>query len=311
MKKYFILAAAALTLAACSNEESDNRVDNNVIRLTANMGEPTLTRAEVSIQSTAFDENELVKIEITPNGGSMSAKVYKAGAASSNVNGLTVNTGDAFTWPASGTVGIKAFYPSSVGSSTTSFTVSTDQSTAGSATGATDAEKGYKGSDLMYATPIASQAKQSDAVGLTFNHALTKIIVNLTEGSGMSSTDIAACQVQLKAKKTAAIASGVAGTASEVATITMGTGSGVAAIIVPQTIDGSSTAQDFIVITTNNGSGHSVTYKINENKPFAAGSVYTYNLTVGISGITLQSTTIQNWNGEGEGKTIDGGTLTI
>ena len=186
MKKYFILAAAALTLAACSNEESDNRVDNNVIRLTANMGEPTLTRAEVSIQSTAFDENELVKIEITPNGGSMSAKVYKAGAASSNVNGLTVNTGDAFTWPASGTVGIKAFYPSSVGSSTTSFTVSTDQSTAGSATGATDAEKGYKGSDLMYATASITKSGTSSTGALTFTHKLSKIVVSATAGAGVS-----------------------------------------------------------------------------------------------------------------------------
>ena len=310
MKKYFILAAAALTLAACSNEESDNRVDNNVIRLTANMGETTLTRAGTTIQSTAFEENELVNIEVTPSGGSMSAKVYKAGAPSGTVNGLNVNTGDAFTWPASGTVGIKAFYPSSVGSSTASFTVSTDQSATGSATGATDAEKGYKGSDLMYATEISDQAKQSDAVGLTFNHALTKIIVNLTEGSGMSSTDIAACQVQLKAMRTATIASGVAAKATfdagTAATITMGTGTTLAAIIVPQEIPAST---NFITITTSGS--HSVSYPLPAAKNFDAGKVYTYNLTVSMSGITLQSTTIQNWDGAGDDKTINGGTLTI
>ena len=311
MKKYFILAAAALTLAACSNEESENRVDNNVIRLTANMGETTLTRAGTSIQSTAFEENELVKIEVTPSSGSMVSKVYKAGAPSGNVNELSVNTGgDAFTWPASGTVAIKAFYPSAVGSSTASFSVSTDQSNTGSATGTTDVEKGYKGSDLMYATPITSQTKQSDAVALTFNHALTKIVVTLTKGTGMTDDDIAACEVTLNAKKTAAISGGdfASLTASDDAavTITAGTGANTAAIIVPQTIAAST---NFITITTSGS--HSVSYPLPAEKTFAAGSVYTYSFTVGISGITLQSTTITGWNSTGDGKTIDGGTLTI
>ena len=240
----------------------------------------------------------------------MSAKEYKAGAASGDVNGLTVNTGDAFTWPASGTVGIKAFYPSSVGSSTNSFTVSTNQSATGSATGTTDAEKGYKGSDLMYATPIASQAKQTSAVGLTFNHALTKIVVNLTRGSGMSDADIAACTVTLNAKKTVGISSGqVPDTpvpSGDDVTITMGTGSGVAAIIVPQTIAAST---NFITITTNGS--HSVSYSLPAEKTFAAGCVYTYSFTLGMSGITLQSTTITDWNSTGDDKTINGGTLTL
>ena len=216
----------------------------------------------------------------------------------------------ALTWPASGTVNINAYYPSTVTSTTTSFSVLEDQST-----DATNGDANYKASDLMYSTPIADQAKQSAAVGLTFNHALTKIIVNLTKGTGMSDADIAACTVTLSAKKTATITEGnFAGlTASDAAavTITAGTGANTAAIIVPQTIDGSSTAQDFITITTNNGSGHSVTYKISENKTFAAGSVYTYNFTLGMSGITLQSTPITGWDSTGDGKTIDGGTLTL
>ena len=237
--KFFYFAAAAMMLAACSNDESVNEVANdNIISLTASVAGASTTRAGVDVQSTAFEENELIKVECTI-GESTTPKVYKAGAATSNVNTLTVNEGTAFTWPASGTIALKAFYPSTVNSSATEFAVQENQTEATS----------YKASDLMYSTPIADQAKQSAAVGLTFKHALTKIIVNLTAGTGMSDTDIAACTVTLSAKKTVGISNGqVPETpvpSGDAATITMGTGSGVAAIIVPQTIAAST---NFITI---------------------------------------------------------------
>lgn len=298
--KFFYFAAAAMMLAACSNDESVNEVANdNIISLTASVAGASTTRAGVDVQSTAFEENELIKVECTI-GESTTSKVYKAGAATSNVNSLTVNEGAAFTWPASGTIALKAFYPSTVTSSDESFSVQENQTESAN----------YKASDLMYSTPIADQAKQSAAVGLTFNHALTKIIVNLTKGTGMSDADIAACTVTLSAKKTATITEGnFAGlTASDAAavTITAGTGANTAAIIVPQTIAAST---NFITITTSGS--HSVSYSLPAEKTFAAGSVYTYNFTLGMSGITLQSTTITGWDSTGDGKTIDGGTLTL
>lgn len=307
MKKYFILAAAVLTMTACSNDENENSVKNDdAINLTASVAGATATRAGVAVQSTFFEAGETVNVEV--NDGS---KVYTTGAASGTVNELTST--NPFTWPASGTVSIKAYYPSSVTSSTTTFSVQVDQST-----DATNGDANYKASDLMYATPIPAQAKAA-SVGLTFNHALTKIIVNLTKGSGMSNDDIAACTVTLHAKKTAAIANGVAGVASEDAEITAGTGTevadyegvktyGVAAIIVPQTIDGSSTPVNFITITTSGN--HSVTYQLAAEKAFAAGNVYTFNFEVGISGIVLQSTQITDWINE-TGNTINGGSLTL
>ena len=300
MKKYFILAAAALSFAACSNNESDNQVQNpdNVIRLNASVGE--ITRAATAIQSQAFDEDALINIEVTPSATNTTiSKVYKAGAAVGYVNSLTPNGSETpFTWPATGTVAIKAFYPSTVTSNGTTFSVETDQSDA----------TNYKASDLMYATPIAAQAKQAGAVGLTFNHALTKIIVNLTAGTGVEESDIAACTVTLSAKKTAAITSGVAGTAStasDAATITAGLGANNAAIIVPQEYAANA---DFITVTT--AGNHSKTFQLSAEKSFEAGKVYTYNLTVNMSEITLQSTTITDWekgngdNGESDNVTI-------
>jgi len=306
MKKYFILAAVAVAFAACSNNESDNQVQNpdNVIRLNASVGK--ITRAATAIQGAAFDADELINIEVTPSAGTMASKVYKAGEASGNVNALTPNGSETpFTWPANGTIAIKAFYPyvdgKQVTSETASFSVEENQST----------DDNYKKSDLMYSNNITAQNKTPDAVGLTFNHALTKIIVKLTPGTGVTDDDIAGCTVKVNAKKSANISSGQWTSATDDAAvdITMGMGANNAAIIVPQTITASvGTPANFITITT--AGTHSKTFQLTANKEFAAGKVYTYNLTVNMSEITLQSTTITDWekgngdNGESDNVTI-------
>ena len=297
MKQYFILAAAALTLAACSNDENNTIMENGDMSQTIRFetGMAAATRAASNIQATTFDASEDINIEVTPSATStMTSATYTTAAASEGKNALSLKTGTAFTWPASGTLAIKAFYPSTVTSAATEFSVQTDQTS----------DANYKSSDLMYATPIAAQSKTSDPVGLTFNHALTKIIVNLTAGTGMIDSDIAACTVTLSAKKTATISSGACSAASgDAATITMGQGSGQAAIIVPQSYDANA---NFITVTT--AGSHAVTFKLAAAKTFTAGRVYTYNLTLSMAALTLQSTTISNWTSE---DAIDGGTLTL
>lgn len=315
MKKYFILAAAALAMVACSNDESENSLVQNgePIRLTASVGNAAQTRAAVDLQSTAFATGEEIYVECTPSvSGSLAHAIYTTGEAATNVNALTLKTGEtALRWPASGTINLDAYYPSYVNSSTTGFTVSTDQSAAGDATlqslstevegyAARELARGYKGSDLMYATTIPTQSKQDAAVGLTFNHALTKIVVNLTAGDGLTADDLAACVVTMNAKKSIGISKGKAAkqdnqyTASLDATIKMGTGPNNAAIIVPQLISATNESKvNFITVTTTGG--HSVTYQLSANKTFEEGRVYTYNLTVSMKAITLQSTTITNW----------------
>ena len=297
MKKYFILAAAAIAMAACSNDdESVNIAQNdNVISLSASVAGPA-TRAAYNVQSTCFDAGQVINVECTPTGGTLASYTYTTVAASGNVNALSPTSGTHY-WPANGsTVTVKAYYPSTVASSTTSFSVQDNQST----------DASYMQSDLMYSTTMTEPAaKAGGTIGLTFNHALTKIIVKLTPGAGMDATAIANCTVTLHAKKAATISSGEVTAATDAAAgdIIVGTGSdatnGIAAIIVPQTIDGSSTPQDFITITSG---GNSATYKLSAETTFAAGTVYTYSLAVGMNGVTLQSTSITNW--------ADGGTVT-
>ena len=307
MKKYFILAAAALTMVACSNDESESNAvaQSDVISFTAGMANDGVTRAAVDIQGAAFDENEDIRLEMTAAGYEAKNAVYTTAAADGEgKNALTIKDGSiAFTWPATGTVAIKAFYPYVdlegtdndiiITSTTPDFTVKTDQSTPAN----------YKKSDLMYSNNITAQVKQAGAVGLNFNHALTKIIVNLIAGTGVEASDITGCTVKVHAKKTATISSGVCADPTdetEAATgdaveITMGTGANNAAIIVPQKY---AVDADFITITT--AGNHSKTYKLTAAKKFLAGKKYTYNLTVGMETITLQSTTISDWTTDGE-----------
>ena len=337
MKKYFIFAAAVLTMTACSNDENENSVINdNAINLTASVAGATATRAGVAVQSTYFEADQLIRVEATPyNGetaGTMASAIYKTATVtpSTTINALSIPSGseaiannEALRWPAIGSLAFRAYYPSDVTSETVTFNVQVDQST-----DVTNGDSNYKASDLMWGTTAdAKVTKTTSAVGLTFTHALTKIIVKLTPGAGMTNDDIKDCVVTLHAKKTASIdkgvvtkTAGVYNATGDVATITMGKGEvtstteqsvntyGVAAIIVPQDITIDSDPVDFITITT--AGNHSVTYQLAASKTFDAGNVYTYEFEVGISGIILQSTQIIDWDGATT-NTVNAGSLTL
>lgn len=281
-KKTILLTLTTVLLAACSNDDSPSANPDAII-LTANMGEPSATRGTQEVQTLAFDSGELVKVECTPSGSNLQSVIYKAAAPSANQNVLTPYS-RALTWPAAGTVGIRAYYPSTVASTQTSFTVQADQSL----------DDDYKQSDLMYATPLSAQAKVS-SVPLTFHHALSKIVINLTAGNGITANDLATCVVAVKACKTVTIANGVAtaSTATANGWIAIGTGAATAGIIVPQTIDGSSTAQPFVRVTMGTTDLY---FKLTGSKSFVGRKKYTYTLRVSATDLTLASVRINDWD---------------
>ena len=295
MKKeaIYLTLLAVLPLISCSNDGQDTAPPTapDAIVLTASMGEGEATRGSQSVQTTSFDEGELIGVEVTPTGGSMQSSVYRAGAANEGngyKNPLTAYS-RAITWPANnGMVAIRAYYPSTVGSSTTSFTVEADQSE----------DAAYKLSDLMYAEAVDDQPKVS-SVPLTFHHALSKIVINLVAGTNVDDDVLAQCVVAVKACPTATITGGVAtpvadGTAADdYGYITIGTGAATAGIIVPQTIDGSSTAQPFVRVTMGTTDLY---FKLRSSKTFEARKMYTYNLQVALGDVILLSAYMQDWN---------------
>ena len=290
------LALMALLSISCSNDEDARELpvgqSAGTIVLTASMGNTDVTRGSLDVQTLSFDEGELINVESTITGTTTTnSAIYRTGAADEENKNVLIPNGTALTWPAnSGTVSIHAYYPSTVTSSTTSFSVQTDQSAADNSA--------YKLSDLMYAEPINGQA-QAATVPLTFHHALSKIVVNIVGTGSLTAEDLADCEVAVKACRTATIVNGVATpvadavNASDYDFITIGTGTSVAGIIVPQTIDGSTTAQPLIRVKWSN---RSLYLKLNTSKTFAERLKYTYTLAIGSAQeISLIRSEITDW----------------
>ena len=166
-KKYLIFAAAALTLAACSNDENLN--DGPVpIRLSSSL--EVQTRAATGIQSDAFDPNEKVDVfimEDVPTGQTATTEYDQPLTYTTGANGaMNPPAGGQPYFPTSGNgVNIYAYYPVDVvhyveETMTIEFSVKPDQSM--------DAD--YKASDLMFGKAANPVSRTANAVPLTFTH---------------------------------------------------------------------------------------------------------------------------------------------
>ena len=282
-KSYFLLAASALMIAACSHEESGNQSVQNpeVISLSATVNGGMRASGE-NLQNAQF-----------VSGASIHVEAYKhvGGTACGNGDYTTTdangNLSGSLTYPATGDkIDICAYYPASVSSSTTSFTVKSNQSD----------ESDYRDSDLMYADKLEDKAKGTTH-NLTFNHALSKIIVEIQPGTGVTSGDITSQVSAVKIKNTQptatfSIANGAVGTITKSGDITdiniTGTKTSNEGIIVPQTV----AAGEFITVTYK---GNDYKYELTADKEFEPGHKYTYTLTLRAGGISLKSLEINDW----------------
>jgi len=291
-KSYFLLAASALMIAACSSEESGNQSVQNseVISLSATVSSG-MRASGTNLQNAQFVSDASIHVEAYKHGGD--------GTAYANGNYTTTDaegtmTGS-LTYPATGeNIDICAYYPATVSSGTSSFTVKSDQTTV----------ENYQLSDLMYADKLEDKAKGSTH-NLTFNHALSKIIVNIVAGTGVESANITSLVSAVKIKNTKptagfAITNGAPGTITESGSVTdieiKGTGAINEGIIVPQTV----AAGEFITVTYK---GNDYKYELTADKEFEPGHKYTYTLTLNASGISLKSLKINDWTpGTGDNK---------
>ena len=177
MKNYILLAAAALMLGACSNDEN---LDTNVpVELCLTSGLEVQTRNNTQSTNLAAGENVYAWVD----DATTDASEYLA-------REMTANGSDGFTYtpmffPETGNgVDIYAmhgnFTPSFSegnpfpGTEGVAFSVSADQSGMGTA---------YTNSDLLYATR-QNVARTNDKVELTFYHMLSKIEIAIVRGEG-------------------------------------------------------------------------------------------------------------------------------
>ncbi len=254
-------------------------------------------RAGTAVQSTQFDANQSFYVYFPTN-----VTVGSATTASNttytttNASGATTPTTQPYFNAGATSAAVHAYYPSTVTNSTTSFSVLNDQTGDGN----------YKNSDLMYAT-IASLPKSGATVtgNLTFSHRMSKIIANVTAGTGVSV--IKKVRI-IGGKRTIAIstpltctlstaAGGLSGAVSDteggcVKMYENATGANnvqCAALLPPQTINGA-----FLKVETDQGS---VTYNL-ASKALASANSYTFNITVNAAAIGT-TVAITGWTDNG------------
>ena len=309
MKKYFVFAATVIALAACSSEEENVQSWNGEIRLSA--VNVVQTRAAQGIQSTAFDEGEKIDVFINENATTPSIEYPQPLVYTSGTGGV-LTTSDEQYYPQSNGVNIFAVYPSgvagtNVNATNVAFAVESDQSE----------EEAYKASDLMVGAPANNPvSKTSGTVQLTFKHCLSKININISAGDGITETDLQGATVTILNTTTGGTfnvqtgevtANGAQAAATPITAGTLevreDTGvQGISAIIVPQTV---SAGRQFISIRYGGDQQTPATelfYTLPQaaDVDFAAGYSYTFNITAKKSGLTLDGSTITNWQDYGD-----------
>ena len=322
--QWIILAAATLTLGACSLDSEQTVSPQNEVELRFSSSLELLTRAAYTkTQDTQIADGEKVYAWVDEAKSTGAVEYIQAWQLIADGNGnFPADKKEKKLYPVSGNpVNVYAIHGNFATTPSGTFptaalthNVNTDQST----------DAGYVPSDLLYATG-ANLARQTAAHQLTFSHLLSKIEVYLVAGTGTNDEELASASVSIlntkptasvTLSKTAAPTIAATGTAAEIAakmqhetdqtvTIAGGTPSPAyafaEAIIVPQWVNSTGasggTEVDFVKITMGSSS-----YTAKVNKEFTGGNKFVFNVVVNRSGIEFTST-ISPW-GNGDTTTI-------
>ncbi len=301
MRNYLLLAAAALTFAACGSDETDNW--NGEIRLRSGLDvQQTITRAANGIQATQFDSGEKIDVYITE------ATQTGQNATTTYDQPLIHTTGESGTmtpptekkpyYPTSGNgVNIFAIYPSGTSiAANNTFTIQTDQST----------DVNYKKSDLIYGAPSnnATVSRTKSTVNIQFEHLLSKVTIELKSGAGNPDLNNAVVKLKSVLPSTTLTASNsgksigtASGTATDIKVMKAATDAMKgSAVVIPQTFN----TTHIIEVTLANGGVLTTNSLTSGNDQLStvtleAGKSYTYTITVNLTSLDVKSS-ITDWN---------------
>ncbi|MBQ8712579.1 MAG: fimbrillin family protein [Prevotella sp.] len=332
MKKYIYLAVALGCLTACSNDDTPQDTliaegETLPLQLTATVDDMGVTRAGTALQTSAVAKGNMVGVYVldykddNTEGDNPYRTTYNTSKANlmleAQSNGSLTST-TTYYWPADGNkIKIFAFCPRQsewtlTGTSNT-FTVLDDQSAAsGYADAALTTPSGYLLSDLMtgQANDGKSVARTGAAVPVKFRHVLSKVTVNLVQGTGLDINTVNGVYIMNTKVKGAVTMlnnqiSGVApATGSLSPEIHIGTNkNSCSGIIIPQTVTGST---QFIKVTTSDG-GTYIWPMAAAGQTFAGGYEYKYTITLNLYSLSVTST-VEPWSA-GNGNSGETGTI--
>lgn len=312
---YILFAAAAIALAACSNDGLPGDDPNAPVEIRLTGGLEVQTRTSHNLD-TQLKNGEQVHVWVDDAGNVADKELYKDRELTAGDDGAL--TGETMYFPQTGNaVNIYAIH-GNFGEATDwseggfwateiTHTVAQNQKTQ-------QPTDGYAKSDLVYAKSM-NIARTKEAVNLQFEHLLSKIEVVLVKGAG--SPEIAKMEIlntKIVAKFTPDKANGFkvidngtdGGNPIEIDTDLTSAADAAGtdenkknlneAIIVPQPLTKDT---PFIRITTT--AGGELVYKLPEDKTFGPAKKYRFTVTANLTELTVTAE-IENW-GEGKGDT--------
>lgn len=303
-KNFFLSVAAALMLAACSNEDQ-LPPEETPIRLSAGLDVAAGTRGitDNSYNTTVFNGGETIDVNIVETNNGTSASYGTDGWLTATIgdggNGATLSS--ACYWPGSGAgIDIYGWYPAS-----TATTYWTTARTVFKVPATQDGNTDHKAFDLMYATPASgtgdahqtvASSTRATAINLQFHHKLAKLVVALKPqetNAGVTDEDLKNATVTIGDVKTTAnvvpatgevTASNTAETLSVMADEAGTTGY---ALIPAQTLSGT------LTVTLKAGGRMTTTLSGFGGFAVLAGQTNTLNVKVSLTDITVTTTIVQ------------------
>ncbi len=279
-KLFMTMVAATMILAGCSNDENEITDNwNGEIRLSSGVTVQQTRANNAGVPDTQIAADEFVKVVVTQQSGdSHNYAGYTLDFTADGNGGLSNPT--SMYYPASGMgVNIYAYHPADAAAS---FSVQENQS----------ADKDYYKSDLLY-SKAKDYARQKAAHSLTFDHKLCKVTYTLKSGTG--APDLTGATVKwMNVAQTIGFDAATGVVAIPTTTVTIIPHATHGAIIVPQTV---SSGTKLLQVTLANGGV--LYYTPNADQPFNGGKKYNYEITVNLSGLTVEST-ITDWDPVGK-----------
>lgn len=278
IKLFAIALLGAITFASCSSDEEVVTNDREIVLFTGDIGATASLRAS----GTTWDSGDGIGIFMVENSTTTISENTVNRQYTTTGNGFfSPETGAEIFFPVSGLVDFIAYYPYQAGAVlTTPYAVSVAS------------QASPKSIDLLWSDNAKGYDKDDSSVPLVFSHQLSKLVLNVSAGNGVT-TPLTGMGVSIIGMNTTAsfnLATGALTSAGNVAAITPYTttdGSEYEAIILP----GSYNAGDLKVTFTVGSDTY--TWDVGAIT-FVKGTEYTYNISLSLSGVTI-SGTINPW----------------
>ena len=283
MTKLFALALLAGAMVSCSTEDTAPSTQNDKVAVQFTGGINVNTRAA----GLAWADGDKIGIFMTGTKQSLSADAIKEGVdnvcyqSNGSIGFSPVSGGKTIFFPIDGDVDFYSYYPQTT---VNDYKVALNMAD----------QKSQEAIDFMYAKTTGCN-KAKPQVDLKFNHKLSKLILNVQPGNGLTQDDLNNLTVTIKDQNTTAtfnLADGVIsgeGNPDNIQMKAVQVGKIYEAILLPT----ESTTRE---IEFNLNNGHDAPFVWKMDSELKGGNLYNYT-TVKLTRTTIEMTgTIESWN---------------